>query len=163
MATPRNGLTDSQRLFVARYCVHLEAKRAAEEAGYSARNAKRVGYRLLHSPKIAAAIQEHQRTLAQRAEMDEKWVLGKLRENVERCMQAEPVLDRDGQETGQYRYDSGGAIRALELIGKHFAMWVDRVRVDELEQLSDEELDERIADLDRRAAAAATRSPTPTH
>jgi hypothetical protein len=37
----------------------------------------------------------------------------------ERCMQHKPVLDKDGNPTGEYRFDSAGAARALELMGKH--------------------------------------------
>src|SRR5580658_9275092 len=42
------------------------------------------------------------------------WVLERLRENVERSMQAKPVLDKEGQPTGEYRYEAAAANRALE-------------------------------------------------
>ncbi len=34
-------------------------------------------------------------------------------------MQHKPVLDKDGNPIGEYRFDAVGANRALDLIGKH--------------------------------------------
>lgn len=32
-------------------------------------------------------------------------------------------MDKEGNETGEYRFDSAGANRALELLGRHLGMW----------------------------------------
>ena len=40
-------------------------------------------------------------------------------------MQAVPVMDREGHETGEWEFDSGGANRALELLGKHLQLFGD--------------------------------------
>jgi hypothetical protein len=61
--------------------------------------------------------------------LSKAWVLERLRENVERSMQAKPVLDKEGQPTGEYRYEAAAANRALELIGKEIGMFVDRQEV----------------------------------
>jgi hypothetical protein len=58
------------------------------------------------------------------------WVLERLRENVERSMQAKPVLDKEGQPTGEYRYEGAVANRALELLGKELGMFIDRSHLD---------------------------------
>jgi hypothetical protein len=58
--------------------------------------------------------------------VDKEWVLKQLVENVERAMQAQAVLNSEGEKTGEYRYDGATANRALELIGKHFGMFVER-------------------------------------
>jgi len=52
------------------------------------------------------------------------WVIMKLKEVAERCMQAQPVKV-NGKETGLYVFDSSGANRALELIGKHLRVFGD--------------------------------------
>jgi phage terminase small subunit len=44
-----------------------------------------------------------------------------------KCRADVPVLDKRGQPTGEYRFDSAGANRALELIGKHLGMFKERV------------------------------------
>jgi hypothetical protein len=46
-------------------------------------------------------------------------VLKQMVEVFERCMQHKPVLDKEGNPTGEYRFDAAGVNRALEQIGKH--------------------------------------------
>lgn len=47
-------------------------------------------------------------------------------------MTAEPVLDREGEPTGEYRFDSSGAARGLELLGKHLQMFTDKIKVEKI-------------------------------
>lgn len=47
-----------------------------------------------------------------------------------RCMEAEPVVDKEGNETGVYKFDAFAAIKANELLGKHLGMFVDKSKVD---------------------------------
>jgi phage terminase small subunit len=62
--------------------------------------------------------------------LSKAWVLERLRENVERSMQAKPVLDKESQPTGEYRYEGAVANRALELLGKELGMFIDRSHLD---------------------------------
>jgi phage terminase small subunit len=55
---PLPPLTARQKRFVEEYLRDLVATRAAIRAGYSARNAGKIGPRLTHKPQIAAAIRE---------------------------------------------------------------------------------------------------------
>jgi phage terminase small subunit len=73
-------------------------------------------------------------------------------------MQAEPVTDREGKPTGVYTFNAGGALRALELLGKQRGMFVDRkeVRSGPLEEVTDDRLRELLA---RYAAAAGVSLP----
>jgi phage terminase small subunit len=50
-------LTLLMKSFAERYVVHLNATRAAEEAGSVGKNTREIGYRLLHTPKVAAYIE----------------------------------------------------------------------------------------------------------
>jgi phage terminase small subunit len=74
--------------------------------------------------------------------LDRGWVISRLMTVTERCMQAEPVLDKDGEPTGQYKFDSTGANRALELLGKTMRMFdaKDTSKQDEYAHLSDDEI-----------------------
>ena len=112
-------LTDRQRLFVAEYLRDLNASQAARRAGYSKRTAKQMGTENLSKPAIAAAIQTAFIKRLERTQIDADYVLRQAVKLHERCMQAEPVLDKTGNPTGVYRFDAAGACRALELVGKH--------------------------------------------
>lgn len=54
------------------------------------------------------------------------WVIETLISNVNRAMQAEEVKDREGNGTGEYQYQGSVANRALELLGKHLGMFIDK-------------------------------------
>jgi hypothetical protein len=88
------------------------------------------------------------------------WVLERLRENVERSMQAKPVLDKEGQPTGEYRYEAAAANRALELIGKEIGMFVDRAELrieDRLASMTKEQREEDARQLAARIRAQIER------
>jgi phage terminase small subunit len=124
---PRNGLTPKQAAFVAEYLVDLNATQAAIRAGYSAKNADKIGPRLVGESRVAAAIGEAKAKREAATEVNAAWVLERLRDNVERAMQAEPVYDREGNHTGEYTYQGAVANRALELLGKHHGLFSDRI------------------------------------
>src|SRR5581483_2336246 len=73
-------------------------------------------------------------------ELDKQWILERLMAIVERCMQAEPVLDPEGKPTGEFRFDGKSANRALELLGKHLGLFVERrlVTVEHADKSDDE-------------------------
>lgn len=114
------------------------------------------GKRLMAMPLVIAAINERMTRRRELIELDEKWVLDRLRQIVDRCMQAEPVKDSKGEPTGEFKFDSSGANRALELIGKHFAMFTDKLKVSDLDDLTDDQLNERIRQAEREAGISAT-------
>ena len=68
---------------------------------------------------IGHLVEERSKSL----KISSSFVITGLMENYARCMQAAPVLDRDGEETGEFIYNPNGANKALELIGKHLGMW----------------------------------------
>jgi hypothetical protein len=69
-------------------------------------------------------------------------VISRLKENADRAMQAVPVLDKDGKETGEFTWNPNAANRSLELIGKELGMFVDRkqISVEDLRKMPTEEL-----------------------
>ena len=145
-------LTPKQQLFVLEYLVDLNGKQAAIRAGYSAKTAEVQASRLLSHVKVQAAVQQAQESLVARVEISQEWVIDRLREIVERSMDSVPVLDNKGEETGVYSFNGGVANRALELLGKHMGMFVDRKEVTVNHTikpgLSLEELEARIQRLD---------------
>jgi phage terminase small subunit len=125
-------LTDKQEIFVREYLVDLNATQAALRAGYSKQTAKQIGYENLTKPYILARIDELKSERAEKLSVDAEWVLKRLMQISDRCMQNEPVLEFDYEsksliETGEYQFDSSGANKATELIGKHLGMFKDKV------------------------------------
>jgi phage terminase small subunit len=122
-------LTEKQQRFVEEYLIDLNATQAAIRAGYSAKTAKASASRLLTYVDVKAAIDAAKAARSIRTELTQDWVLERLKENVERAMQAEEIVDSKGVPTGEYRYDGGVANGALQLIGRHLAMFTDKQEV----------------------------------
>jgi len=158
-------LTARRQRFVEEYLAdpELNATRAYERAGYKARGgaARVCAHRLLADPDVAAAIAEAMRERSERVQVTADSVVQRLDEVANRCLQAVPMV-QSGLPTGEYRFDSAGANRALELLGKHLGMFAERrileggerpVRVEGLgDALRDAEVRRLIADLDARLA-----------
>jgi len=130
----KDKLTPKQEMFVKEYLVDLNATQAAIRAGYSKKTADRIGPELLGKTCVARAIEEANRKRAEKLELSAEWVLENLKNVAVRCQQAEPVMVFDYRtkemvETGEYQFDSKGANRALELIGKHLGIFEDRFRL----------------------------------
>ncbi|AHV96146.1 terminase small subunit [Paenibacillus sabinae] len=121
------ALTAKQELFCKEYIVDLNATQAAIRAGYSERTAGSVGHENLKKPEIADKIAELQQERGKKVGIDAQWVLDRLVELTDRCMQGEPVTDREGNPTGEWKFDSSGANKALENIGKHLGMFKEKV------------------------------------
>lgn len=105
-------LTPKQERFVAEYLIDLNATDAARRAGYSAKTAEQQGYRLLRNVQIAAAIAAAKKTTARKLAVSAEWVIKNLRSNHAKAL----ALDKIGDSN-----------RALELIGKHLAMFTEKV------------------------------------
>lgn len=122
MARDPDALGPREQRFVEALMLDPNQTKAAIAAGYSERSAKQQGSRLMQKPAVREAIR---RLRAERAEMlwlDSLWVLKGAQELYERSMQAVPVLDKKGNPTGEYRFDSFGAAKALDLVAKHNGM-----------------------------------------
>lgn len=123
------ALNPKQQRFVSEFVIDLNATRAATRAGYSPRTANEQGARLLAKASVAAAVKERQENINAALGVDAAYVIRGLKNNAERAAQAQPVLTKDGEPTGEYRYDGATVNRSLELLGKHLGMFVDRSEI----------------------------------
>lgn len=128
--TDDSGLNERQRLFVREYLVDLNGTQAAIRAGYSPKRAAEIAYENLRKPQIEAAIAEAHKAREKRVELDADWVLSRLKLNVERAMQETQATNREGEPVGDFEYDGAVANKALELLGKHLALFVDKVQTE---------------------------------
>lgn len=125
MSEPKE-LNPKQDKFCRDYVLNGEnGKQAAISAGYSSSTADVQASRLLTHVKVSQRIAELKREVASVAHeefmVDAKWVMKRLFDISNRCMTAEPVMAKvDGIliETGEYQFDSSGANKSTELLGK---------------------------------------------
>tara|TARA_R110000751_G_scaffold63570_1_gene131042 strand:+ start:1338 stop:1841 length:504 start_codon:yes stop_codon:yes gene_type:complete len=74
---------------------------------------------ILSYPNVLGFLRSVKEKVAQDVQIDAAWVLRQAVKVHERCMQAEPVIDKEGGSTGEYKFEHTGANKALEIIGKH--------------------------------------------
>lgn len=121
-------MTPKQAAFVSEYVIDYNGAKAAERAGYSKKTAAVQASKLLKQEKIIEAIKAHQKELIKSKCITEEKVIERLEEILERCMKAVPVMEWDYDnheyvETGEYQFDSKGALKAIEMLGKHIGMF----------------------------------------
>jgi len=97
---------------------------AYKAAGYKPSPA--AATRLSKNVKLQERVAELQAPSAERATVTRQWMLERLKQNVERCVQATPVLDHEGNPTGKYKFAGNAANKALELLGKALGMFTKR-------------------------------------
>jgi len=129
MAKRPDGLTPRQARFVDEYLIDLNATRAAIRAGYSEHTADSQGSRLLKNAKVCTAIAAKQAERAGKSELTTEWIIERLIENANRAMEAEPARDAAGKPIGIYTYQGNVANKALELLGKHRGIFLDKVQM----------------------------------
>ncbi len=136
------SLNPKQEQFCQEYLIDLNGTQAATRAGYSEKTANEQGSRLLANVNIQIRIAELMKERLARVVITQDYVLGGLQEVAERCMQRAPVMvyDRENkcmmqaidEETskGIWTFDSSGANRSLELLGKHLGTFTEKIVID---------------------------------
>ena len=121
-------LTPLDKQFVTEYFVDFDPEAALKRCGDNSGHKLRAkGLRILAKPEVKDLMKTHQAAVAERAAISCAWVLDRFKEISDRCMQSTPVLIADGEggqiESGEYKFDSSGAIKATEMIGKHLGFF----------------------------------------
>ena len=108
------GLTAKQKAFVDEYLIDMNATQSAIRAGYSKRTAGQIGDENLKKPQIAHAIAQAQAQRADATGLTASKVLGWL------------IEDRaDAKSAGAH----GPAVQATIALGKHLALFTEKVEV----------------------------------
>ena len=122
------ALRGKQERFCQEYVIDYNGTQAAIRTGYEAKSARQQASRLLAMPEILSRIRELQAEQVERLSITSDYVLLQLLDTYQSCREPTPVREFDSstgrwEETGFYQFDSKGALRALELIGKHLGMY----------------------------------------
>lgn len=112
-------LNPRERKFCEEYLRIGRKGEAAELAGY--KDSANKATKLLKKTECLAYIRAIQKRAREELNIDDNWAVLKAIEVYERCMTAVPVTEWDYSEhkmvpTGEYVFDSKGAINALKLI-----------------------------------------------
>lgn len=119
----KDGLTPKQAAFVQEYLIDLNATQAAIRAGYSEKTAHVIAMQLLKKTLVLEAISAAKAKAQERTEITVDYVLNGFKTVAERCMEAVPVRDAQGRETGKWKFNALGANKALENLGKYLGLF----------------------------------------
>jgi phage terminase small subunit len=84
---------------------------------------QRSAYEILVNPQVQKYLRKFRRDRMERTLITSDWVLNKIVQLIERCMQGQQVLNDDGEPTGEWKFDSAGAAKGLHLLMKHMGMF----------------------------------------
>jgi len=104
-------ITAQQEQFCLEFIKDLNAVRAAIRAGYGEQHAKKNAWTIIRNPAVAERISDLKADQTKRTKIEADDILRRLVR----------IADKTEQE-GDYQ----AAIRSLELLGKHQAMWTDK-------------------------------------
>ena len=128
-------LTDRQARFCEEYLIDLNATQAAIRAGYSEKTANEQGARLLANVSVQEKIAELKADRAKRTEMTQDSVIQELAAVARAEVKGVRAVDK---------------LKALELLGKHLGMFVERYEVNAAE------IEKRIAEARERGKKEGT-------
>ena len=104
-------LTAQQEQFCLEFIKDLNAVRAAIRAGYGEQHAKKNAWRIIQNPIVSERISELKADQTKRTKIEADDILRRL-----------VRISEKTEQEGDYN----AAIRSLELLGKHQAMWTDK-------------------------------------
>ena len=104
-------ITAQQEQFCLEFTKDLNAVRAAIRAGYGEQHAKKNAWTIIRNPAVAERITELKADQTKRTKIEADDILRRLVRIAEKT-----------EQEGDYQ----AAIRSLELLGKHQAMWTDK-------------------------------------
>lgn len=138
--------------FVDQYLIDLNARQAAIRAGYAESNANQTGMRLLKKPDVKALIGERMKARAERTEIDQDRVLKEIARvafsDIRKTMTWGPdgvkliesseltddqaagvaeVAETTSTNGGSLKLRKHDKMKALELLGRHLGLFVDKV------------------------------------
>lgn len=132
------ALTEKMIRFCNEYLIDLNATQAAIRAGYPEGSAGSIGSENLQKPEIKDYLEVRRQELQTKLELSQEWVLMRFKQISDRCMTAIPVMEfdhinkmmvqkTDEEGKGVWEFDSSGANKATEMIGKHLGMFVNKI------------------------------------
>jgi len=115
---PNFTMQENHQRFADKYFETLNGKESAIYAGFSEDTAKQQAWQLLQREDIQEYLQSLRAEYAEKSGISKQWIIERFKHISDACVQAEPVFDNEGNPTGEYRFDSAGANKSTEMLGK---------------------------------------------
>lgn len=150
------ALTQKQKRFIEEYLIDLNATQAAIRAGYSVKNADKIGSELLGKTRVSEAIQQAMAERSKRTGVNADRVVQELAKiafvnaidviDPETATVKEDAVSDDtaaiqsvkvktfGEDGLEREIKMADKLRALELLGRHMGMFKDKVEVSGLKK-----------------------------
>lgn len=149
----KDNLNAKQKSFCREYLIDSNGTQAAIRAGYSKHTANEQAAQLLAKLNIKNYLAKLTEKQVKRTEITADYILSSIKEIGERCLQREPVIV-NGEKTGEYKFDSSGANKAFENLGRHQKLFTDKVEesgkktvvIVDLQVLTDEQLKQYLSE-----------------
>lgn len=162
-------LTEKQKRFVEEYLIDLNATQAAIRAGYSLKNADKIGSELLGKTRVSDAIKIAMAERSKRTGVNADRVVMELAKIA--FVNANDVIDTDtatvkadalpedtaaiqsvkvktfGEDGLEREIKMADKLRALELLGKHLGMFKDKVEISGALETEKTKLDDLIQQM----------------
>lgn len=134
------ALSPKRERFCQEFIKDHNATQAAIRSGYSVKTAREQGGRLLTIVAVKTRIEQLEKPIAERLQLDAEYVLRGAKTAFERCMQVAPVVafdpvdkelkevvDPEGNKV--FQFDPKGGAPYLQLIAKHVGGFNDKTIV----------------------------------
>ena len=119
-------MTEKQKRFADEYIISANATDAAKKAGYSDKAARQVGSENLSKPYIKKYINVRLKKLEEESIAEQKEIMQTLT-SISRGELSEKQVVAGSKEAIEVPTPLRERIKALELLGKRYSMWTDKV------------------------------------
>jgi len=126
------AMSARRTLFIERYLTHFQPLKAAEEAGVKPNKAPEFVVKTLDSEEVQNFIAE--KIISAELNLDKDYVLTYLDRINRMCLGEIPVrteTNEDGVEQDIFEFRPAVSLRAVELVGKHLAMFTEKVMIED--------------------------------
>lgn len=111
-------MQENHKRFADKYFETLNGKESAIYAGFSEDTAKQQAWQLLQRDDISEYISSLKAEYAEKSGISKQWVIERFKEISDRCVQEIEPVTVQGMPTGEFKFDSSGANKATEMLGK---------------------------------------------
>lgn len=111
-------MQENHKRFADKYFETLNAKESAIYAGFSVDTAKQQGWQILQREEVQEYLSGLRAETAEKTGISREWIIERFKEISDRCVQDIEAVTIQGMPTGEYKFDSSGANKATEMLGK---------------------------------------------